>query len=113
MLGAWGAHGRALADGNAARLFDVAHRYHVWHGLALFGVALLCPAEGHPAPVLVHGAGVAFVLGIVLFSGGLYAEALALSRDASPLVLTGGLTFMLGWMALAVEALKALVRRGA
>lgn len=102
--GAWGAHGLA-ADPAAADVFDTGVRYHMWHALALFGVGALAAAGRGGAALNLAGA--AFVLGTVLFSGGLYVLALTGAGGAAMIAPAGGVSFILGWLALAAHALRA------
>lgn len=101
-LGAFGAHGlqarlAEVADG-AKRLswWQTAAQYHVAHALALGLVALLVAQ----APRARY-AGVAFVLGTLLFSGSLYAMALGGPRWLGAVTPLGGLGFLTGWAILA------------
>jgi len=78
-------------------------RYHMWHALALLAVAILIGLAGEQrsGPALRIAAW-CFLGGMVLFSGGLYLMALAGLRSLGPIVPTGGLLFIAGWIALAV-----------
>ena len=70
-VGALAAHllqGRLTPHG--IDLIETAARYQMFHALALFGVAWL--ATKTPG-ALTRTAGLAFLAGIILFSGGLYA----------------------------------------
>ena len=49
-------------------------------------------------------AGVLFVVGIVLFSGSLYALSLGAPRWLGAITPFGGMSFLLGWLALAWTA---------
>jgi uncharacterized membrane protein YgdD (TMEM256/DUF423 family) len=72
-----------------------------WHALALLFTGLWAPRGGR----LAHLAGVAFALGLVLFCGGVYAIAFAGIHLAS-VAPTGGSILMLGWLLLALSALR-------
>mgnify|MGYP002039254530 FL=1 len=75
--------------------------YQLIHALALLGVAILALiAPGR----LINLAGGFFAVGIVLFSGSLYA--LTLSGIAKLGIITpfGGLAFLAGWACLGVAA---------
>ena len=106
VLGAYGAHGRFNGEPAAAALFETAHTYHIWHGLAVLALAL-APGEAR-AGVLPTLAGIGFVLGIVLFSGSLYASALGGPAGLAPLTPVGGASFMVGWLALLLAGLGRL-----
>ena len=97
MLGAYGAHGLA-ATGIAPSLlaaFNTAVQYQFFHALALL-VLGLCGVRGK----VITFAGAVFVLGILGFSGSLYAMVLLGSKGLGLITPAGGLCFMLGWAAL-------------
>ena len=108
-LGAFGAHGLkqrlgALADG-AERLdwWRTAASYHLGHALALGLVALF--ASKTPG-VALSVSGWAFLAGIALFSGSLYAMVLTGARGLGAVTPLGGLAFLVGWAALFVAAVR-------
>ena len=97
MLGAYGAHGLA-AIGIAFLLlaaFNTAVQYQFFHALALL-VLGLCGVRGK----VITFAGAVFVLGILGFSGSIYAMVLLGSKGLGLITPAGGLCFMLGWAAL-------------
>jgi len=100
-LGAFGTHALQLwLPLQKVTIFETAVRYHMFHALSLLGVAVLMgvyPALGWR----LRRAAIAFAVGILLFSGGLYGMALSdllLFRWVVPL---GGVAFVLGWGLLA------------
>ena len=97
MLGAYGAHGLA-ATGIAPSVlaaFNTAVQYQFFHALALL-VLGLCGVRGK----VITFAGAVFVLGILGFSGSIYAMVLLGSKGLGLITPAGGLCFMLGWAAL-------------
>jgi uncharacterized membrane protein YgdD (TMEM256/DUF423 family) len=91
-------------DAPALETYDVAVRYQMFHALGMILVGLLA-ARGTTR--LVPAAGIAFGLGILLFSGGIYAW---LATDMKPFVQVvpiGGMAWIIGWLLLAVGALVA------
>jgi uncharacterized membrane protein YgdD (TMEM256/DUF423 family) len=56
-------------------IFETGTRYQMYHALALLLVALLLEQEKF-SPKFVGASGYAFILGIVIFSGSLYALSL-------------------------------------
>lgn len=105
-LGAIGSH--ALRGNlNPERLgwIETGLRYHMFHALALLGVACLFALEGGREPWPLRIAAGCFLGGIVLFSFGLYLMGLADLRSLGPTVPTGGMLFLAGWVALMVYAL--------
>lgn len=104
LLGAFGAH--ALSDRlppHARAIFDTGARYQMAHALAmgLAGLAMQGPARNR-----ARAAAIAFLTGIVLFSGSLYLMALTGMTAPAPLTPLGGLAFLAGWGLLAGAALK-------
>ena len=76
----------------------------MYHSLALLAVALL--ALSYINPVIAGWAGWAFVIGILLFSGSLYAIVLLGIRNLGLITPIGGVFFLIGWILLAVAAIK-------
>ncbi len=108
--GAFASHAlkEKLTD-RALEIFETGARYQMYHALALLLVALLCnsglqtlPYEA-PPPTLVT-AGIAFIVGVVIFSGSLYALSLTGIKWLGAITPLGGAAFLLGWGCLAVAA---------
>lgn len=100
--GAFAAHGlRPHLAPDALALFETAARYQMYHALALLAVALLA---GRARARALTVAGTAFLAGIVLFSGSLYALALTGWHSLGAVTPFGGLAFLVGWAALALAA---------
>jgi uncharacterized membrane protein YgdD (TMEM256/DUF423 family) len=98
LLGAFGAHAlRDVLDARQHELWHTAVDYHVWHALALALAVGLGHGRGRRVAVM------AFVLGIVLFSGSLYALALGAPRWTGIITPFGGLAFVTGWIALGLS----------
>lgn len=97
-LGAFGAHAlKARLSPEMLAVFEVGVRYQVYHALALLAVAFLSARWPGQA---VTAAGVCFVLGILVFSGSLYALALTGVRRWGAVTPIGGLLFLIGWLCL-------------
>lgn len=73
-----------------------------WHALALVACGLWARRGG----ALADSAGAAFTLGLLAFCGAVYALALGGVR-IGPLAPVGGTLLMLGWLLLALSALRA------
>ncbi|AEF20168.1 DUF423 domain-containing protein [Pseudomonas fulva] len=101
-LGAFAAHGlKSRLSAEYLAVFQTGTHYQLIHALALLGVAILAlVVPGR----LVNLAGACFALGILLFSGSLYA--LTLSGIAKLGIITpfGGLAFLAGWACLGLLA---------
>ena len=99
-VGAFGAH--ALKDrmtGEQTGWYETGVLYHFVHALALLAVAALAKAGYEHAT----RAGTWFALGIVLFSGSLYAMALGGPTKLGAVTPLGGLAFLVGWGMLALS----------
>ena len=98
LAGAFGAHALKdiLSDAMKA-VYETAVRYQLLHGLALFAVAELDARNPRPA---VRFAGTAFCVGIVIFSGSLYALSLTGVRGWGAVTPLGGAAFLSGWFSL-------------
>jgi len=110
-LGALGRHQSLFADAEAAALFDIALRYHATHALGLLGVAWLVERTGRAQPALWGGRLVA--VGVCVFAGTLYAQALGLDSPLSRLTPLGGTSLIAGWAALACAAARIAVKKHA
>lgn len=104
-LGAFGAHGlKARLAPDLLAVFETGVRYQIYHALAL--LALGWAVSRWPSGWLT-AAGWLFVAGIALFSGSLYLLALTGVRWLGAITPLGGIAFIVGWLALAVGALRS------
>jgi uncharacterized membrane protein YgdD (TMEM256/DUF423 family) len=102
--GAFGAHAlsaRLAADRLA--LFELAVRYQLIHALALLAAAWA--VERWPGPISV-AAGWLLIAGTVIFCGTIYALAFSAPRILGAVTPIGGLSLIVGWLLLAVAALR-------
>jgi uncharacterized membrane protein YgdD (TMEM256/DUF423 family) len=96
-LGAFGAHAlRDVLDARGSELWHTAVSYHFWHALALGLAAFAVPGRARRTAMALFG------VGIVLFSGSLYALALGAPRWVGAITPLGGVAFIVGWIALGV-----------
>lgn len=102
-IGAFGSHGFE-AGSRAAELIAIGSRYQSIHALALLSLAVL-PLAARPRRLT----GRLFHLGIGLFSGSLYALALApeLARYLGPVTPLGGTALLVAWATLAITAARS------
>lgn len=104
--GAFATHAlREKFSERALDIFETAARYQMYHVLALLVVALLISQTEFSQPSLVV-AGWAFIIGIVIFSGSLYALSLTDIKVLGAITPLGGLAFIIGWSALAYASLS-------
>jgi uncharacterized membrane protein YgdD (TMEM256/DUF423 family) len=103
-LGAFGAHAlTGILSERGAEVWDTAVQYHLIHALALCVIGLVS-RSGRVVSKRIAGWG--FGLGMVLFSGSLYLLALDGPSFLGPVTPLGGVCFIVGWIALAVNALS-------
>jgi uncharacterized membrane protein YgdD (TMEM256/DUF423 family) len=102
-MGAFGAHALStrLAPDRLA-IYETAARYQMYHAFGLMIVGLVTARWGDVA----NASGWAFVIGIVVFCGSLYALALGAPRWFGAITPIGGLAFMIGWGLLGWGVLK-------
>jgi uncharacterized membrane protein YgdD (TMEM256/DUF423 family) len=102
LLGAFGAHAlRGVLDARGDELWHTAVSYHFWHALAL--TVAVAFAQGRARKVAMS----AFAIGIVIFSGSLYALALGAPRWFGAITPLGGVSFIVGWIALGMALASA------
>jgi uncharacterized membrane protein YgdD (TMEM256/DUF423 family) len=104
-LGAFGAHAlkSMLIERGTSDAWEKAVLYHLIHAVAVFATmaALSCPR-----PWLARAA-VCWSVGVVLFSGSLYAFALGGPHWLVYVTPFGGLAFLLGWSFVVVDGFCA------
>jgi len=107
MLGAFGAHAlKNTLDDYAMGVFETAVQYHFYHAFALMVVGII--AMSHPDSLLLRSSGWLFMLGLVLFSGSLYALSFSGLRWLGAITPLGGLAFIVAWGCLALASWKSL-----
>ena len=95
--GAFAAHAlKTRLDTDALQIFETGARYQMYHALAMALAALVSAGR----------AAIAFLGGIVLFSGSLYLLALTGITVLGAITPIGGLCFIVGWAILAWGAFK-------
>ncbi|MDF1692356.1 MAG: DUF423 domain-containing protein [Zhongshania sp.] len=106
-LGAFGAHGlKASLSAEMMAVYQTAVQYHFYHCFALLVVGLLMHSGVQLLSLRI--AAVLFFLGVLVFSGSLYALALTEIRILGAITPIGGLMFLVAWACLAYSAWKAM-----
>ncbi|CAM3253624.1 hypothetical protein BZK31_08385 [Pseudomonas floridensis] len=101
-LGAFAAHGlKGRLTAEYLTIFQTGVLYQLVHALALLGVAVL--AAQLPGRLMTW-AGISFAIGILLFSGSLYALTLTGIGKLGIITPFGGLAFLTGWAMLGLAA---------
>lgn len=105
ILGAFAAHGlKGHLSESLLNTFQTAVQYQMYHALAVILVVVLYRYT--PDSMLVWSAGFMLV-GILLFSGSLYALSLSGIKWFGPITPAGGLCFIIGWGLLIFAALRS------
>ena len=106
MSGAFGAHAlQGVLSDQARGWYDTAVIYHTNHALALLACGLLGQHVGKGAgSSWLFAAGVCFTLGVLVFSGTLYAMAFTGITKLGMITPIGGLFLIVAWLCLAVSA---------
>ena len=100
MLGAFGAHGlKTKVTAEQLAWWHTGVDYHVYHALALLIIGTLIAAQ--PQLAIPKGSAWALQVGIVIFSGSLYAMTLGAPRWFGAITPIGGMAFIIGWLWLA------------
>jgi uncharacterized membrane protein YgdD (TMEM256/DUF423 family) len=106
LLGAFGAHAlKNILDEYFMKVFHTGVEYQFYHTFALALVGLA--ASRYESPLLKY-AGIAFLVGIILFSGSLYLLAFTKTKAWGAVTPIGGVSFLLGWGMMFI----ALMRKG-
>ena len=104
IIGAFGAHAlKARLTPELLSVYETGVQYHFWHALALLAIGIL--AYQLPDSRTLIASGIAFLVGIILFSGSLYLLASTEIRHIGfiPVGLItpfGGMSFIIGWLLL-------------
>lgn len=106
IAGAFGSHAlKGQISQPLLETFTTGTRYEMYHALALLFIGLFIKGSETPQPWMV-AAGCAFMIGILLFSGSLYALTLTGMGTLGIITPFGGLALILGWGCLAMATLK-------
>ncbi|MBD2857833.1 DUF423 domain-containing protein [Spongiibacter sp. KMU-158] len=105
-LGAFGAHGlKSQLTPAMLEVYQTGVQYHFFHALALLLLGVLL-RQGMNHSGLTAAAWL-FSIGIVIFSGSLYALAITEIKILGAITPIGGLLFLAGWLCLAYGSWKA------
>ncbi|MDZ4860306.1 MAG: DUF423 domain-containing protein [Candidatus Hydrogenedentes bacterium] len=104
-LGAFGAHGlRERIEPELLAVFEVGVRYHMYHAIAMFCAALVIQEKYSRWVARACGA---WLVGIVIFSGSLYALSLTGMRWLGAVTPIGGVALIAGWCCVVIAGFDA------
>lgn len=105
-LGAFGAHGlKDRLSEYAMSVYEKAVFYHFVHALGLLIVGLFAKT-GSVSAQGANRVGWLLSVGIVVFSGSLYALAISGVRVLGAITPLGGIAFIAAWVMLAIETVR-------
>ncbi|MCU0341741.1 MAG: DUF423 domain-containing protein [Spirosomaceae bacterium] len=107
-LGAFGAHALKSTLEASGRMdtFETAVKYQFYHALALILVGLLLQNAPAVAHKWYNWSGYAFMIGVLIFSGALYAICFTGVRAFGAIAPIGGTLMIVGWICLLLAANK-------
>lgn len=102
--GAFGAHAlQQRLSPDSLALWEVACRYHMYHALGLLGCGLVGTRIDS---YLLHFAGLMICLGVLAFSGSLYAYVFMPLKWLMYFTPLGGACMIVGWILLGVSVIR-------
>jgi uncharacterized membrane protein YgdD (TMEM256/DUF423 family) len=112
MFGAFGAHAlRGRLDAYSQGIYERAVFYHFVHALGLMVVPLMARA-GWLSVTIASWVCALLLVGIIVFSGSLYALAMTGVRMLGAITPIGGVSFILAWLLLALVLIRASLALG-
>ncbi len=105
--GAFASHSlKTILTDYALSIWETGIKYQMYHSIGLFLIAILTKVEKIPS-IWLNTAAVAFMVGILLFSGSLYALSLTGVKWLGAITPLGGVAFIVGWGCLTFFAFKS------
>jgi len=106
LIGAFGAHGlKARLTVENMAVFQTGVQYHLYHAVGLILLGLI--ALQIPITPYLRWSGWLMLVGIVLFSGSLYALSITNIHWLGMITPFGGLAFIIAWLLLAIGIIKS------
>lgn len=107
-LGAFAAHAlTSRVSPEAINVFTTGVNYQFVHTFALLACGVLIRlTSNQKLQNYFYRAGICFIIGVLCFSGSLYALALSGIKWFGPITPFGGLLFMIGWVFMALGVTK-------
>jgi uncharacterized membrane protein YgdD (TMEM256/DUF423 family) len=103
-FGAFGAHAlKAHLTPDRLQVYETAVRYHFFNALGLLGIGLaLRQVDGS----MLRTAAALVLIGVILFSGSLYALTFGAPRLFGVITPLGGVALIVGWLVFAVAFIR-------
>jgi len=102
ILGAFAAHGlQQSVDAKRLAVFHTGVDYQFYHSFALLVTGMLM--HTFSTSRLLKAAGIAFIVGILIFSGSLYLYVFTANKVFGMIAPIGGTAFIVGWLLLTLS----------
>ncbi len=104
VLGAFGAHAlkKYFEGTNYAQTWETGVRYHMYHALGLLFIGMMqMPSLFGPSQTF-QTAAILMLIGMILFSGSLYALAISRIKILGAITPLGGLCLIAAWICVAI-----------
>ena len=106
LIGAFGAHAlKARLTVENMAVFQTGVQYHFYHAVGLILLGLI--ALQIPITPYLRWSGWLMLVGIILFSGSLYALSITNIRWLGMITPFGGMTFIIAWLLLTIGIMKS------
>ncbi|MCL1631338.1 DUF423 domain-containing protein [Sporolactobacillus sp. CPB3-1] len=107
-FGAFGAHVlKARLTEQDLAVFQTGVQYQMYHALGLIAIGILALTVFSGQSTLLSWSGWLMTLGVILFSGSLYALTLSGVRVLGAITPIGGLAFLVSWLLIVIAAFRA------
>jgi len=104
LLGAFGAHAlKKILSPEMLAIYKTGVEYQFYHALGLLSIGLI---GFHIESKWLRWSGILLIIGIVIFSGSLYALSISGIKILGAITPIGGLSFVAGWICLAVGIIQ-------
>jgi uncharacterized membrane protein YgdD (TMEM256/DUF423 family) len=105
LSGAFGAHAlETRLTPERLSIYETAVRYQFFHALGLLAIGLLARTND---TALLRWSAILILVGIILFSGSIYALSFGAPRPLGVITPVGGLALITGWIVFAVAVLRS------
>lgn len=100
LLGAFGAHAlKKVLSPEMLAVYKTGVEYQFYHALGLLAIGMI---GFHIESKWLRWSGILLIVGIIIFSGSLYALSISGIKILGAITPIGGLSFVAGWICLAV-----------
>jgi len=104
LLGAFGAHAlKKILSPEMLDVYKTGVEYQFYHALGLLAIGLI---GFYIESKWLRWSGILLIIGIIIFSGSLYALSISGIKILGAITPIGGLSFVAGWICLAVGIVK-------